>query len=93
MQANYRLNKYGMRLLPPGWRGAPRASGLNRLGFDYNPKVLGHVNERVAFHQFGRQFVERKPPACIWEVSGALARLPTAMTTPCTGVRGMQCVR
>ena len=39
LQANYRLNKYGMRLLPPGWRSAPRASKLNRQGFDYSPKV------------------------------------------------------
>lgn len=63
--ANYRMAKYGVRVLDPGKSGAPRAARRD-VAFDYNPLVWGHVNERLAAWQFGRDFVELPIPDCIW---------------------------
>ena len=54
------------QLLPPrlGWG---RSARLPSPGFDYNPLVYGHVNERIPFFIFGHEFVERESlPECIW---------------------------
>ncbi|KAL1526340.1 hypothetical protein AB1Y20_015054 [Prymnesium parvum] len=64
-EANYHMAKYGVRVLPPGQTGQKRAS--SQAAFDYNPLVWGHVNERLAPWQFGRDFVEAPDiPSCIW---------------------------
>ena len=59
--------KVGVRVLPPGWTGAPTASRLAAQGFDYNPLVWGHVNERIPFFAFGHEFLERPVPDCLFE--------------------------
>lgn len=59
--------KVGVRVLPPGMRGAPTAARLPSPGFDYNPLVYGHVNERIPFFIFGHEFVEREEiPECLF---------------------------
>ena len=67
LEAQYRMCKVGVRVLPPGWTGAPTASRLAAQGFDYNPLVWGHVNERIPFFAFGHEFVERPVPDCLFE--------------------------
>ena len=48
LQAQYRMCKVGVRVMPPGREGgAARAARLTNPGFDYNPLVWGHVNERL----------------------------------------------
>ena len=66
LEAQYRMCKVGVRVLPPGMKGAPRAARLPAPGFDYAPLVYGHVNERIPFFAFGYEFEERPPPDCIW---------------------------
>ena len=39
LQAQYRMCKVGVRVLPPGLDGAPDAARLSHPGFDYNPLV------------------------------------------------------
>ena len=58
--------KVGVRTLPFGWNGAARAAFLPSPGFDFNPLVWGHVNERLAFFQFSREYEERPVPDCLW---------------------------
>ena len=68
LEAQYRLCKVGARVLSPGLLGAPRAARLPAPGFDYNPLVYGHVNERIPFFVFGHEFVERDEiPDCLWQ--------------------------
>ena len=69
LEANYRMCKVGVRSLEVGMSGAPRAARLRQPGFDFNPLVWGHVNERLAFFQFAREFDERPVPDCVWHVS------------------------
>ncbi len=66
LRAQYRMNLVGVRTLPPGSSGAPRAAWLPAPGFDYAPLVWGHVNERLPFWQFGHEFEERPVPRCVW---------------------------
>jgi hypothetical protein len=66
LEAQYRLCKVGLRTMPYGWSGAPRAAWLPSPGMDYNPLVYGHVNERLPYFLFGHEFVERPVPDCIW---------------------------
>ena len=47
--------------------GAERAAFLRSPGFDYNPLVYGHVNERLPYFLFSREFAERPIPSCIWQ--------------------------
>jgi len=65
--AQHRMCLVGVRALPPGVRGAPRAARLPSPGFDYNPLVWGHVNERLPYFLFGHEYVERAVPPCIWQ--------------------------
>lgn len=65
--AQYRMTKKGVRVLSPGMTEAPRASRLNAPGFDYAPLPWAHVNERLPFVAFGRDFVERPVPPCVLE--------------------------
>ena len=61
------MNLVGVRTLPADGRmGAPRAAYLPMPGFDYNPLVWGHVNERLPYWQFGHEFDERPVPPCVW---------------------------
>jgi len=67
LRAQYRMNLVGVRTLPADGRtGAPRAAYLPMPGFDYNPLVWGHVNERLPYWQFGHEFDERPVPPCVW---------------------------
>jgi hypothetical protein len=67
LAVQYRLCKVGVRVLPNGMSGAGRAAWLPRPGFDYNPLVYGHVNERVPYWLFSHEFVERELPGCLLE--------------------------
>lgn len=68
LEAQYRICKVGVRIMPPYLTSAPPVVRLSMPGFDYNPLVYGHVNERIPFFVFGHEFVEREPmPACLWE--------------------------
>ena len=68
LQAQYRICKVGVRVLPPGnTLGAPNAARLSPPAFDYNPLVYGHVNERIPFFIFGHEFEERPVPDCLFE--------------------------
>ena len=68
LEAQYRMCKVGVRVLPPGMHGAARAARLPAPAFDYNPLVYGHVNERIPFFVFGKEFVERPHiPPCLFE--------------------------
>ena len=65
-EAQYRLCRVGLRAMPKGRLGAPAAAFLRAPGFDYNPLVYGHVNERLPYFLFIREFEERPVPDCIW---------------------------
>lgn len=65
LAAQYRMNKKGVRVLPPGMSGASRASWLPSPGFDFAPLPWAHVNERLPFVLFGAEFVERQVPPCV----------------------------
>ena len=75
LEANYRMCKYGVRVLPEGWvdhapstqMPAQNANGFGGKSFCYNPLIWGHVNERLPMHLFGHEFIERPAPACIIE--------------------------
>jgi hypothetical protein len=67
LEAQYRMCKVGVRTLPAGMTGAGRAAFLPQPGFDYNPLVYGHVNERIPFFVFGRDFEERETPGCVFD--------------------------
>ena len=47
LYAQYRMNKLGVRSLPPGVHHAPRAARLPQPGFDFAPLPWAHVNERL----------------------------------------------
>ena len=66
LEGQYRMCKVGVRVLSPGMAGAERAARLPSPGFDYNPLVYGHVNERIPFFAFGHEFDERPLPDCLW---------------------------
>ena len=73
LEANYRMCKYGVRVLPEGWKDhAPsaqmpqqNANGFGGKPFCYNPLVWGHVNERLPMHLFSHEFVERQAPIAV----------------------------
>ena len=67
LEAQYRICKVGVRVMPPGTHRAPVPARLPAPGFDYNPLVYGHVNERIPFFVFGHEFVERPMPDCLFE--------------------------
>ena len=70
LEANYRMCKYGVRVLPEGWvEHAPNtqmpeqnANGFRGKPFCYNPLVWGHVNERLPMFLFSHEFIERQAP-------------------------------
>ena len=101
LEANYRMCKYGVRVLPEGWSSYPaqnkpgdapdlpgqNANGFGAKPFIYNPLIWGHVNERLPFHLFGHEFVERPVPDCIWEGDHATMNcsqplVPRALPSP-----------
>ena len=47
--------KVGVRSLPMGMTAAAQAIHVPRPGFDYNPLVWGHVNERLPYFLFGHE--------------------------------------
>jgi hypothetical protein len=65
LRAQYRMNKHGVRVLPPGMGSAPRAARLTLPGFDFAPLPWAHVNERLPFVLFGHDFVEQPVPKCV----------------------------
>merc|ERR1712070_183232 len=82
LRANYKLCKRGVRVLPAGVQSWPEQApfrnnmpgqndGTPGASFNYNPKVWGHVNERLPFHLFGRDFRELPIPECIWQGGNA----------------------
>jgi hypothetical protein len=66
LEAQYRMCKVGVRALPRGLHGAPAAAALPAPGFDYNPLVYGHVNERLPYFLFGHEYAELPMPECVW---------------------------
>ena len=77
LEANYRMCKYGVRVLPEGWvehapsteMPAQNANGFGGKPFCYNPLVWGHVNERLPMHLFSHEFIERQAPMYSWSTS------------------------
>ena len=65
LQAQYRMNKRGVRVMPPSLHDAPRARWLPKPGFDFAPLPWAHVNERLPFALFSASFVERPVPPCV----------------------------
>lgn len=66
LEAQYRLNRRGLRVLPPGVHGAARDAALAPPGFALDPPQMAHLNERLPFFAFGRDFVERPVPECVF---------------------------
>ena len=94
LEANYRMCKYGVRVLPEGWSSHPpqfkpgdapdlpgqNANGFGAKPFIYNPLIWGHVNERLPFHLFGHEFVERPVPECV--MGGVHANMNCTQAAP-----------
>ena len=96
LEANYRLCKYGVRVLPEGWTSYPpqnlgnvpalpgqNVNGFGAKPFIFNPLIWGHVNERLPFHLFGHEFVERPMPECIFR--GIHANMNCTQPAPLPG--------
>lgn len=85
-EAQYRMCKVGVRSLPKGMRGAGPAIHVPRPGFDYNPLVWGHVNERLPYFLFGHEYEERPVPDCIWHGNHATMNCSQPLTPRQEGI-------
>ena len=73
LRAQYQMCKSGVRVLGDGVKALPIGQRSYGSGFSYYPMTWGHVNERLAFWQFGRDFEERPVPLCVIEGGGELS--------------------
>jgi len=68
LAAQYRLCRYGLRVLPRGLHEAPpNHTKLRPPAFSFPPLTWGHANERLPFFLFGAEFRERHVPECVFE--------------------------
>lgn len=65
--ANYQLNLHGVRVIPEGANTASPGAVRHGNGFNFNPLVWGHVNERLPLFLFNREFRELPQlPRCLF---------------------------